>query len=186
MLRLMTPFLAPLIVLACSPKEGLEFPQTTASSPDALNEPCYTHNKEVCPGYAVCCVKKGTCPDTISSNDKYYEGGCWSAKSSKGSLRDGCAKQGECLQTYIEYSKGGTSPKGNSYEPVELPKATKDKHKEGAGDCSAPPTAGSSGLGMTTLIIIIIVAVLVLAVFGLSCYCYIKRRRQLNPPGNKA
>merc|ERR1719375_1342007 len=55
----------------CTPPAGGDLPQTTASTPDHLNEPCYVHDA-ACTGYVVCCVKKDTCVSThggmVSSN----------------------------------------------------------------------------------------------------------------------
>jgi len=87
-----------------------------ADAADAVNEPCYVHDA-VCENYPVCCVTKGTCKSThggmVSSNAKYYEGGCWSLDSSKTAHAKGCTKQGECNAMYLEHMKGGTTKAGN-------------------------------------------------------------------------
>ena len=66
-----------------------------------------------CDGYPVCCVRKDTCVSThggmISSNSKYYEGGCVSPNSRAKALPEGCAKQGECHAMYLEHMKAGTA-----------------------------------------------------------------------------
>merc|ERR1719482_1426636 len=69
----------------CTPMSGDKLAKPTASSADPLNEPCYIHDGGTCVGYMVCCVKIGTCKTrggiTVSSNKKYYMGGCLSPQS---------------------------------------------------------------------------------------------------------
>jgi hypothetical protein len=99
---------------------------TTTASADAINEPCYIHDA-LCEGYQVCCVTKGTCKDAggmVSSNAKYYEGGCWSLDSSKKAMAEGCAKQGECNEVYLQYMMNGKTATGKK---AALPQATVDK-----------------------------------------------------------
>ena len=60
----------------------------------------------------MCCVTVGTCPDTISSNTDYYEGGCTSPQSSAGGFGAGCTKQGECVAPFLEVGMGGLPTAG--------------------------------------------------------------------------
>lgn len=78
-----------------------------------VNEPCY-NPEDVCVGYRVCCVKTGTCKSehggSVSSNADYYEGGCYSDKSSKRTFAPGCGtKVGECNAAYLESAQGATT-----------------------------------------------------------------------------
>ena len=66
----------------------------------------------LCEGYAVCCVKYGTCTATISSNELYYEGGCWSAQSSRARFAGHDAARAECLQPFLEEVMGGAPRPG--------------------------------------------------------------------------
>jgi hypothetical protein len=110
-------------------------PKTTADTPDPVNEPCYSHSS--CAGYPVCCVAIGTCDTTyISSYRKYYLGGCrgynykYSTPSSTSSASetypatvDGCVKQGECNQAFLELVYGGTIASTSSLQlaPISTP-----------------------------------------------------------------
>ncbi|KAL9139609.1 putative tandem protein 6, partial [Amphidinium carterae] len=83
-----------------------------------LNEPCYVHDS-ACQGYPVCCVTYGTCASqhggTLSSNRKYYEGGCQSLQSSKTEWTEdaaGCSEQGECHWVYLQEWKNATTKAG--------------------------------------------------------------------------
>jgi len=150
----------------CTVVEGGSFPKTTASSPDPVNEPCYVHDA-ACVGYPVCCVTMGTCVSThggmVSSNAKYYDGGCVSPNSRAGALPDGCSKQGECHAMYLEHMKNGTAGPGiatgtNPYAVQHL--------MEGASECDSfwsPPLpiwaiiviAAVAGLVVLVLLLII-------------------------------
>ena len=99
-------------VRACSAvRLGPFLPKPPADRDRVFNEPCYTHSG-ICGGYPVCCVAAGTCPDTISSNADYYEGGCTSPLSSTGGFGAGCTKQGECVAPFLEVGMGGLPTAG--------------------------------------------------------------------------
>jgi len=117
-----------------------------------LNEPCYVHDG-ACNGYPVCCVTVGTCiskhSGTVSSNLKYYEGGCQSFDSSKKEYKnDGrqknahCKQQGECTIQFLETCMGGTTKPGLM---TEVPKETMDRFMEGSCETACP--AGRRGGG---------------------------------------
>ena len=183
------------------PQAGPALPVTTADSADAVNEPCYdiAKDKTYCPRYAVCCVKVGTCTTThggwVSSNAKYYTGGCWSASSSKGSVPSGCAKQGECHAGYLYHMKNGTSGAG-VMDPI--PAASATALMTGAtGDCNGGVVPGSdaygstgvsrAGLSTAVLIIIIVVAVLVVVGGGAGAFMMMKKgapTKQAGAPDN--
>lgn len=105
----------------CQPIKGESLAKTTAATPEAVNEPCYSHstcNLYGHPGYPgyVCCVTKGTCDDRVSNTQKYYEGGCRGVNYARNSSNivaaavgqenpatdEGCVKQGECSIPYAE------------------------------------------------------------------------------------
>ena len=120
-----------------------------------------------CEGYPVCCVKTGTCVSDhggmVSSNAKYYEGGCVSPNSRARALPDGCAKQGECHAMYLEHMKGGTPKAGvaASVSPYVV-----QNLMVGATGCSAywsPPIPiyGFILIGVGALVVVILVAVIV-------------------------
>ena len=78
-----------------------------------INEPCYS-GENTCVGYPVCCVTAGTCVSQhggmVSSNHRYYEGGCYSSSSSKRTTGPGCGgMQGECNIPYLQSAMGATS-----------------------------------------------------------------------------
>merc|ERR1719174_1557086 len=105
---------AALGIEACTPKKGPELDKPSDGKTPA-NEPCYIHDETVCEGYQVCCVTTGTCKEqggTVSSNEDYYEGGCYSPESSKGDLAPGCEQVGECHKPYLEHTMGGIAKKG--------------------------------------------------------------------------
>ena len=112
----------------CTPPAGGNLPRTTASTADAVNEPCYVHDA-ACVGYAVCCVTAGTCVSQhgglVSSNALYYEGGCYSNSSSRRSFAPGCqGMQGECNIPYLEAVRGATTI---SSAITAVPNATLDR-----------------------------------------------------------
>jgi len=136
-----------------------------ADAEDAVNEPCYVHDA-VCEGYPVCCVTKGTCVSQhggmVSSNSKYYEGGCWSPDSSKKTMAPGCSKQGECNAMYLEHMKGGTTKAGNKVN--ESPYVV-ERMMAGSSGCgahwSAPlPIGGIVGIAVGAAAVVIIAAAL--------------------------
>lgn len=101
---------------SAAPKKGTDLPPRT-DGVEVVNEPCYVHDG-ACDGYAVCCVKAGTCigkhSGTISSNLVYYEGGCQSLESSKKEYSEknknaNCKQQGECMIPFTEACKGGVA-----------------------------------------------------------------------------
>lgn len=100
-------------------ESGPQLPKFSDGKPP-INEPCYEH-VGICAGYAVCCVKYGTCKSlggmTLSSNLAYYVGGCQSLNSSKKAWdkpeNQGCTEQGECLAAYILTNKGGYATSRN-------------------------------------------------------------------------
>ena len=138
---------------------GLEVDKPTGTD-NPVNEPCYVHDG-MCEGYAVCCVKYGTCTATISSNELYYEGGCWSAQSSKGSLREGCTRQGECMAPFLEEVMGGAAAPGKA-NTLSADKLASMKDVSCAG---TDPSAGR--LGITIGAIAAVLVVIVLLVVGL-------------------
>lgn len=109
----------------------------------ALNEPCYVHDG-ACNGYPVCCVTVGTCiskhSGTVSSNTKYYEGGCQSFDSSKKEYNERnknahCKQQGECTMQFLETCMGGTTKPGLY---TEVPKETMDRFMEKSCETACP------------------------------------------------
>lgn len=112
-----------------------------------LNEPCYGthhHGDGACDGYMVCCVAAGTCQSKhggmLSSNDKYYEGGCVGTGASKNHWNQApknatCKQQGECLPQILEACYGGTTKPGLM---TEVPKTTKDRFMAGSCEFSCP------------------------------------------------
>ena len=157
---------------------GLEVDKPTGTD-NPVNEPCYVHDG-MCEGYAVCCVKYGTCTATVSSNELYYEGGCWSAQSSKGSLREGCSRQGECMQPFLEEVMGGAASPGQA-NALSADKLASMKDVSCAG---TDPSAGR--LGITIGAIAAVLVVIVLLVVGLTWYCCKKKRGASTAPKGKA
>lgn len=151
----------------CTPPAGGDLPKTTASSADNLNEPCYVHDA-ACDGYPVCCVKAGTCVSEhggmVSSNAKYYMGGCVSPNSRAGALPDGCAKQGECHAMYLQHMKGGTTKAGLS---VAVSPYVTERMMKGADGCAAyftPPIPiwAFILIGVGALLVLIVIAVVIM------------------------
>ena len=157
---------------------GMEVDKPTGTD-NPVNEPCYVHDG-MCEGYAVCCVKYGTCTATISSNELYYEGGCWSAQSSKGSLREGCTRQGECMAPFLEEVMGGAAAPGKA-NTLSADKLASMKDVSCAG---TDPSAGR--LGITIGAIAAVLVVIVLLVVGLTWYCCKKKRGASTAPKGKA
>jgi hypothetical protein len=149
-----------------------------ADAADAVNEPCYVHDA-VCENYPVCCVTKGTCKSThggmVSSNAKYYEGGCWSLDSSKTAHAKGCTKQGECNAMYLEHMKGGKTKAGNKQAESAY---VVDRMMAGRSGCDAhysPP-----------LSIGVIVGIAVGAVVGLGAAGFLAFKLCKKAPAGKA
>jgi hypothetical protein len=134
----------------CTPPAGSAVDKPTADMEAVVNEPCYIHDGGTCVGYQVCCVKIGTCLErggiVVSSNAKYYEGGCISLQSNPDrnastptEYPDGCVQQGECHAMYLEHMKGATAEEGVS---AEVSPYVVQRLMEGAEGCEefwSPP-----------------------------------------------
>lgn len=127
-------------VTICALKFGSDLAQP-ASASEPVNEPCYiqggTDSNGPCQGYPLCCVTKGTCVSThggmLSSNVKYYEGGCTSPESRSGMT---CPSvQGECNAPYLEFAKNATTVQG-AFTPLDGT-AMARLLADAIGDCSA-------------------------------------------------
>merc|ERR1719353_316498 len=158
----------------CTVMEGKKLPKPTASSPDAVNEPCYIHDGGTCVGYQVCCVKIGTCLTrggiVVSSNTKYYMGGCLSTSSDPDRnpatatvLPTGCAKQGECAEMYLEHMMGATTEPGvkNDLSPY-----VQEEFMSNSSGCAAyftPPIPiyGFALIAVGAVVVVVILAVVV-------------------------
>ena len=127
-----------------------------------------------CDGYPVCCVRKDTCVSThggmISSNSKYYEGGCVSPNSRAKALPEGCAKQGECHAMYLEHMKAGTAKAGvaDAVSPYVV-----QRLMVGADGCDAYFTPPIPIFGF---VLIAVGAVVVLLVIAVGVYCMTKKK----------
>mmetsp|Transcript_48172 Transcript_48172/g.54588 ORF Transcript_48172/g.54588 Transcript_48172/m.54588 type:complete len:333 (-) Transcript_48172:394-1392(-) len=114
---------------------------------DPINEPCYdgqvspadkvcNYDAETREGYFVCCVTKGTCPGIISSNRRYYVGGC--GKSAAAWENPDCQEQGECHIKYIKEELGGFVNDPNlATDFAELPKNVRKELKKRESICVA-------------------------------------------------
>jgi len=77
----------------------------------------------------------------VSSNKKYYEGGCWSLDSSKTEQAPGCTAQGECHNDYLIEIMGGTAKAGMAGEqPVDARIRMFEGH---LGTCAVPSVGGA-------------------------------------------
>eukprot|EP00975_Prorocentrum_lima_P009688 2064467-Prorocentrum_lima.AAC.1 len=105
------------LVVGSLPAPGGDIAKHADNQPP-INEPCYVHDA-ACDGYPVCCVTYGTCvtehEGTISSNRKYYEGGCQSLDS-RTNVWDmdatSCTEQGECHWIYLQEIQNATTKPG--------------------------------------------------------------------------
>ena len=181
---------------------------TTADSADAVNEPCfgyYEDAKKYCPRYVVCCLKVGTCVPlggVVSSNAKYYMGGCVSPNSRAGALPSDCAKQGECHAGYLYHMKNGTSAAGVA-DPVPAAAAfalmagARENHLGGSG-CGGTGTLvpvtdayGSTGITVARfasarLILMTVVAAVVVLVGAYAIRNAIFMMRKKGAPTKQA
>jgi hypothetical protein len=150
----------------CTPPGGPDLPKTVAGDADPINEPCYVHDA-ACEGYPVCCVLAGTCVDDhggmVSSNTKYYMGGCVSPNSRAGALPDGCAKQGECHAMYLEHMKGGTTGAGLAGDVSPYVTEAMMQGATGCEDFWTPPMPiyGYILIGVGALVVVIVLLVVV-------------------------
>ena len=161
--------------VACN---GLEVDKPTGTG-NPVNEPCYVHDGQ-CEGYAVCCVTYGTCTATISSNEHYYEGGCWSPQSSKGSLREGCTRQGECMQPFLEEVMGGYAAPGQGSEV----NATKLASMRDASCAGTAPASSPWGVIIGVIAAILVVGIIIAVI--VTCWCCRKKRAASTAPKGKA
>ena len=99
----------------CAAKSAIE------AWPSPVNEPCYIHGG-TCSGGQVCCVKAGTCKSLggmVSSTTRYYEGHCYSDKSSRNATAPGCqGKVGECNNYLLNNTMGQVASSTSLVNPV--------------------------------------------------------------------
>jgi hypothetical protein len=148
-------------------QEGQELAQTTAATPDPVNEPCYSSSS--CRAYGdasqsgfICCVTIGTCDNLVSNTQRYYQGGCrgvnyrrdasqtasTSTSTDFPATDEGCVKQGECNVPFLEQDRGWTVRGAATLSMTELPPSVYEAFLVGAtestpGACRDPYFAAS-------------------------------------------